>query len=232
MDRRESLKSMLLGSIAGGTLLTSCEPEVETKEEQIAASSNKYGRTAKEKLRDEELESEVCFNPHEAATIAILCDLILPAEDGYKSAGDAEVPAFIEFIAKDMPKHQLPLKGGIMWLDNYTNNQYGLEFKSCTIQQQKEVLDRIAFPEEAEPEVSQGVTFFSLVRNLTLTGFYTAEAGIKELGYQGNTPNIWDGVPEETLRKKGLSLPEGWVFVDQSTRNVKAEWDDDGNLLT
>jgi hypothetical protein len=34
--------------------------------------------------------------------------------------------------------------------------------------------------------MSQGVNFFSLMRDLTATGFYTTEIGVKDLGYAGN----------------------------------------------
>ena len=61
-----------------------------------------------------------------------------------------------------------------------------------------------------------------------------AEVGIKELGYKGNFPNVWDGVPQDVLDQYGLEYDKEWLdkFVDQSKRNIIAEWDDDGNLIT
>jgi hypothetical protein len=29
--------------------------------------------------------------------------------------------------------------------------------------------------------------------------------GIKDIGYEGNRPNQWDGVPDEVLKQYGLS---------------------------
>ena len=46
---------------------------------------------------------------------------------------------------------------------------------------------------------SEPVQWFNLVRNLTMTGYFTSEVGIKELGYKGNFPNVWDGVPQDVL---------------------------------
>jgi hypothetical protein len=50
----------------------------------------------------------------------------------------------------------------------------------------------------------------------------------------GNTPNIWDGVPDAVLARHGKSYDAEWLAkcVDQSRRNIKAEWDDEMNLIT
>ena len=56
----------------------------------------------------------------------------------------------------------------------------------------------------------------------------------KDLGYTGNIPNVWDGVPEDVLKDHDVSYDEEWIAkcVDQSKRNETAVWDEDGNLLT
>ena len=48
----------------------------------------------------------------------------------------------------------------------------------------------------------------SLMRNLTSTGFYTTEIGVKDIGYKGNQPNLWNGVPDDVLKQYGLSYTE------------------------
>ncbi len=235
MDRRESLKSLLVGSLAGGLLLNGCTPETE---KEIPVISDKdlgdYGRTPKEKLRDEQLMSEQFFSEHELETIAVLADLILPATSTAGSATEAGVPEFVEFIAKDIPEHKIPLRGGIMWLDSYSNRVFNKEFIACEASQQKDILDAIAYPANSSPEVEQGVRFFSIMRNLTLTGYYTTKMGINDLGYIGNSPNIWNGVPEEVLQEHGMQYDEEWLSkcIDQSKRDVLAEWDEDGNLIS
>jgi hypothetical protein len=233
MRRRESLKSLLVGSVAGGLVLKGCAPEQQAEQEQASKVAG-YGRTPEEKLRDEKLMSEQFFTEEELATVAILCDIILPAEADLGSATDAGVPDFIEFIAKDMPNHQLPLRGGIMWLNNQTNERFNLDFNKCSEQQQIALIDEIAYPDQAPEYLKHGVVFFSLMRNLTLTGYYTTEMGIKDLGYKGNQPNVWDGVPQEVLDEHGLSYDPEWIArcVDQDKRNDTAEWDAEGNLIT
>jgi hypothetical protein len=71
-----------------------------------------------------------------------------------------------------------------------------------------QLVDDIAFPAKAKPEMKQGVSFFNLMRNLTATGFYTSAIGIKDIDYKGNKPNQWNGVPDDVLKQYGLSYSE------------------------
>ncbi len=239
MDRRNSIKSIILGSVAGGLAVHGCKPEAGTKEEQTVAIpeySYKYGRTPKEKDLILALEAEQFFNDHELETIAVLSDLILPASDEFGSATDTGIPEFIEFMAKDIPETQTTLRGGLMWLDHKSNIEFGTEFKSATEGRQKQILDALAYPDMEVPKAERPleIQFFSLLRNLTLTGYYTSKIGIADLGYKGNTPNVWDGVPEDVLKQHGVAYEKEWLpkCVDQRKRGIMAEWDDKGNLLT
>ena len=81
-------------------------------------------------------------------------------------------------------------------------------FKEATPQQQITLIDQIAYPNKAKPEMKQGVAFFNLMRNLTASGFYTSEIGVKDVGYMGNQPNQWNGVPDDVLKQYGLSYTE------------------------
>ena len=155
---------------------------------------------------DAKLMAEKFFNEHEMKTITILVDIIIPADDKSGSASQAGVPAFIEFIAKDRPNEfKTPLRGGLRWLDSQSLKRFSKDFVSITPQQRIAIVDDIAYPEKSKPEFSQGVSFFSLMRNLTATGFFSSEMGIKDIGYEGNRPNQWDGVPDEVLKQYGLS---------------------------
>lgn len=236
MDRRESLKSIVLGSLAGSFAL-SCNSELEVEEmNAISDGAAVYGRTEQEKAIDAKLNAEQFFDEHEMKTLTVLCDLILPDKDGLGSASAAGSPDFIEFMAKDYPGFQQRLRGGLMWLDHKSNKDYSKEFNALETSNQKMILDSIAYYDYETPSSERPfeVNFFSLVRNLTLTGYYTSEMGIKALGYKGNTPNVWDGVPQEVLDKHGVSYEKEWLAkcIDQSKRADLAKWDDQGNLLT
>jgi hypothetical protein len=156
----------------------------------------------------EEVNSYTFFTPHEMKTITILGDIIIPKDEVSGSASDAKVPDFIEFIVKDKPEHQVPMRGGLKWLDMECLARYQKPFTECDQKQQMEMVDDIAWPKKAKPEVMQGVSFFNLMRNLTATGFYTTAIGVKDIGYIGNTPNQWNGVPEDVLKQHNLAYTE------------------------
>ncbi len=224
--------------MAGGLAIHGCKPEAEVSEDMAIAEGDKkyFGRTPEEEKLIDELNAKQFFNEHEMATLSVLCDLILPANENYGSASEAGVPDFIEFMAKDMPEMQTNLRGGLMWLDHKCNTEFNTEFKSALPEQQTSILDTIAFPDIEVPEAEHPleIQFFSLIRNLTLTGYYTSKMGIEDLGYKGNMPNVWDGVPDDVLAQHGISYDPAWLAkcVDQSKRGVLAEWDEQGNLLT
>jgi len=237
MKRRDSIKSLLVGGIAGASIATTgCKIDPTENTTAELSTAQLYGRTPSELAIDEKLAAEVFLNDHELATIATLCDIILPATATAGSATDAGVPAFIDFIVKDISAHQLPMRGGLMWLDGEANKRYNKLFIDCSDKEQLIIIDDIAYPDKdnKHPELAAGRTFFNRMRNLTLTGYYTSKIGLDDLGYKGNRPNTWDGVPQEVLDKHGLAYPKEWLpkFIDHEKRNVQAEWDDQGNLLT
>jgi len=148
------------------------------------------------------------FDAHEMDTITLLGDIIMPKDTISGSASEAKVPEFIEFIVKDMPAHQVPLRGGLRWLDLHSFKKHGKSFVDCTHEQQIGIVDEIAYPKKAKPEVAQGVSFFNKMRDLVTTGFYTSEIGVKDLGYMGNVPNQWNGVPDDVLKQHALAYTE------------------------
>lgn len=168
------------------------------------AEESTAGREAFEIARDKKLHAETFFTPHEMATITVLGDIIIPKDDKSGSASDAKVPEFIEFIVKDIPEHQLPLRGGLRWLDLQCTSRYQHAFVDCTAAQQLEMVTAIAYPLKAKPEMRQGVVFFNKMRDLTATGFFTSKMGIADLGFVGNTPNLWAGVPADVLQQYGM----------------------------
>jgi len=201
MNRRDSLKAIGIGTLSAGTLLAACKTPGESKGD---IKIDKTGRQDFEVTRDETILKETFFNQHELATITILADLIIPKDAKSGSASDAKVTDFIEFIVKDEPEHQLPMRGGLRWLDVQCLNRYSNAFIDCTAKQQTTLLDEIAYPMMAKPAVQQGVAFFNKMRELTAIGFFTSKMGIQDLGYQGNAPGKWEGVPQHVLKKYGL----------------------------
>lgn len=203
MNRRESLKAIGIGTISTSVLVEACKDK-STEEKSVSANPADTGRQEFEITRDKLLHTESYFTPHEMATITILADIIIPKDEVSGSATDAKVPEFIEFIVKDEPEHQVPMRGGLRWLDMQCLTRFNNEFKSCTTQQQIEIINDIAYPFKAKPGIEQGVSFFNKMRDLTAIGFFTSKMGIQDLGYKGNAPGKWEGVPADVLKQYGL----------------------------
>ena len=189
--------------------MVQCEPKTDKPAAaEPSAATVTIDRTPDELARDQKLQAEKFLDEHEMKTVSVLADIIIPKDDKSGSATDAGVPAFIEFIVKDMPHYQTPVRGGIKWLDLQCMRRFNADFASSTAQQQIEIVDEIAYPGKAKPEMQQGVAFFNTMRDLTACGFFTSKIGIDDLGYVGNRPNQWDGVPEDVLAQYGLKYDE------------------------
>jgi gluconate 2-dehydrogenase gamma chain len=209
MDRRKSLKIIAGTAIAGGAALAGCNPSEEKNGISPENASFTIDRNSHELKNEKDLLSKPAFfNAHEMAVITILADIIIPKDEVSGSASDAKVPEFIEFIVKDMPQHQTPLRGGIRWIDMQSLNRFEKSFTDITSVQQIEIVDDIAFPKKVKPGMEQGISFFSTFRDLVATGFYTSEIGVKDLGHSGNNPHQWNGVPEDVLKQYGLAYTE------------------------
>ncbi len=143
---------------------------------------------------------------HEWKTVCVLCDWIVPADETSGSANDAGVPEFIDdWLAFEGGGLLAEIRAGLAWLDTECKRGCQKEFVGSTEDWQREMLDRIAYPEKATPSNAVGVAFFSQMRDLVLSGFYTSQMGIHSLPYVGNEPqNQWQGCPSEVLAKLGV----------------------------
>jgi len=213
MKRRDLLKNAGLTTLG----LAGLSPQVKAAEwldplvpsetaegEKGDKDFEQFGRTDYEKERDAKLFAQQFFNKQELKTIGVLADIIIPKDGRSGSATEAGAVELIEFMAKDQPSLQTPLRGGLVWLNTESNKRFEKKFVDCSRTQQLEIVEDIAYPERKKPGMSQGVAFFSLMRNLTASAFWTSQIGLNDLGYLGNTPNQWTGVPEEVLKQYGL----------------------------
>jgi hypothetical protein len=191
LSRREALQLM-----AGIPLLiTGVSPETVRRATAFARTAMAGPRAA----------VPVFFTAHEWETVRILVDLIIPRDERSGSATDAGVPEFMDFILNDQNDMQEPIRGGLAWLDNECRERFGKNFVDCADAQRHTVLDDIAWPERARPELSHGVEFFNRIRDLTASGFYSSKMGVEDLQYLGNTvvPE-WRGCPPEALARLGV----------------------------
>ena len=203
ISRRDSLKYITLGSIATGYLASCTSPE--QVEEKISEISEKYPDLSE---KDKELLKQTYFTDSERETVRQLANLIIPADDRSGNAEEAGVVEFIEFIMLDKPDNNTKMSGGLKWLDIESLKRFKKEFFKLEEQQQKEILDDIAYPDTAEPQFSQGVSFFNFFRDFVAMGFWSSKMGVKDIGYMGNVGTVWQGAPQEYLDKLGVSYDD------------------------
>lgn len=140
------------------------------------------------------------FNPREWETVRMLVNMIIPADERSGSGTDAGVPEFMDFIMTDRPSAQPAMRGGLAWLDDRCLKRFGKRFVEGTPEERGSLLDAIAYPRKAAPEMGHGVAFFNRFRDLTATGFFTTKMGMADVGYRGNTAVVeWQGCPQAAL---------------------------------
>jgi gluconate 2-dehydrogenase gamma chain len=167
------------------------------------------------------------FTRHQYQTLAVLSDLIIPADDRSGSATEARVPEFIDDLL-GATEGRLPVAifggrvgwfdigtavlGGLTWIDMESKRLYGRDFIDTTAPERKQLLDRIAYPNKAAPENSNAVAAFNHIRDLVVGGFFSSEMGVKDLPYLGNKVEPdWKGCPERDLDQLGVSYNVPWM---------------------
>jgi gluconate 2-dehydrogenase gamma chain len=154
MDRRKSIKALIIGTASTGAMIDACKPadkKTEAPKEVKNETSEKDADRMKEEIAfNKKLEAETFFTPAEMATIAVLADIIIPKDAVSGSASDAKVPDFIEFIVKDMQAHQTPMRGGLRWLDVESLKRFEKSFVDITPEQRLQIVDDIAYPKKAK----------------------------------------------------------------------------------
>ncbi len=147
------------------------------------------------------------FTPHEWETVRMLVDLIIPRDRRSGSATDAGVPEFMDFLMGDSDdeRRRTAMRGGLAWIDVESRERFGNDFVDSTDTERQALLDLIAWPAKAPPELSHGIEFFNSFRDLTASGFWSSKMGIADLRYMGNTAVAeWRGCPPEQLERLGV----------------------------
>jgi hypothetical protein len=155
------------------------------------------------------------FDDRQWRTVHVLCDLIIPADEVSGSATAAGVPEFIDdwldFRNREDGNHNFTAQilGGLQWLDLESNRLFQTAFAGATRDQQKQILDRIAWPARAAAADHPWVTFFSKFRDLTVSGFFSSKIGVADLPYLGN---------RAVAEWKGCD-PKVWAIIEERMKN-------------
>jgi hypothetical protein len=206
LSRRDVFRLFAAATAAGAML----------PKEAAAQAPLPLTRNVKDALSDPDYSQKVIpweqpLTPPEVATLAILCDLILPGDGAnLPMPSKIGVPDFLnEWVGapyKDTIEDLETIRGGLAWLQSHSNALHQKRFDDLTETQQTAILDSICDAAKTAPELAAGNRFFKRLRMLTLGGYYTHSSTWKSLGYVGNTPiaGAYPGVPDEVIRLLGL----------------------------
>jgi gluconate 2-dehydrogenase gamma chain len=120
------------------------------------------------------------FTSAEYAMVERLTDVIIPS-DGTSGAKEAGVAEFIDFMVASDPEVQYEFRMGLAWLNAHAEQADGRRFLELTPAQQTLLLEPLGFKDKMRPGEETGRKFFRMMRESTVTGFYTSEIGYKEL---------------------------------------------------
>jgi gluconate 2-dehydrogenase gamma chain len=204
IDRREALARVGLVPLAAGLALSPA---------RLSAAQEHVHRDAAKAAAEGKPLAPKFFTAHEWATVRALADLVIPKDARSGRASDALVPEFIDFVLEDplaepreRESQQTRVRGGLAWLDRECRTRFSKSFAECAGGERTAVLDDIAWPEKARPEMGPGAAFFSLFRDLVASGFWSSRIGVADLQYTGNTfVAEWKGCPPDVLSKIGLA---------------------------
>jgi gluconate 2-dehydrogenase gamma chain len=145
------------------------------------------------------------FHADEWKQVRVMVDLIIPKDEHSGSATDAGVPEFMDFICVEYPNYQTWVRDALRWFDALAYDTYHKNFVNCSDAERRAMLDQVAWPAKAAPEMRAGVQFFNQLRDFTASGFYSSQMGVKDIGYIGNTAVAeWHGCPKPALDHLGV----------------------------
>ena len=191
MDRRELLHriSMTLGGVisasAASGILAGC---VATPEPDVPTPMGATGNFLK---------------PEEMATITSMAGHIIPRTDT-PGALEVGVPAFIDRMLAGFytDKERGIVRAGLATVAADGIARHGMGFPALTADQQIELMkgyDRTAY---TAPPANGDPHFFRFIKELTITGFCTSEAGATKLMRYEQTPGPYRGdVPAKEIGK-------------------------------
>jgi hypothetical protein len=195
LSRRDALRLIAVAA-AAPALLSACRGE------DVAGSAMRHAASGG--AMQPAIGAEMTFfTPHEFETVRTLAGLVIPADDRGPSAAETGTPELIDWVMTDEllgdpTSRQTLIRGGLAWLDAEAADLGASSFVAASDEQQRALLDRIAYPDTAAPEDEAGVAFFSLFRNYVATGYFSSPQGIADLGYLGNVARPgWTGCPDD-----------------------------------
>jgi gluconate 2-dehydrogenase gamma chain len=183
ISRREALTHLAAAFAAAGAIDRVAALEAHELVRQVAAG---------------EAPAPAALTAGQFRTLQRLADLVVPSEAGRPGAVEAAVPVWIDALLHVNADLRSRYVDGLGWLDATMTTRHGLAFAAATPEQQRALLDVIAFQKNRSPENDPGIDFFILARRMTVDGFYTSPIGMRDI-YPGNTARTAFTVPQDAM---------------------------------
>ncbi len=186
ISRRSALRGLAAGTGAAATALwldrltlLAQDPAMHTHLAAAASAQVAAAPFVPKALSTAQLES-----------VATLAELIIPTTDT-PGARAALVDRFVDnILANTRPDDKARFLTGLAWMDTRSTALYGKAFTAATPAQQTELLTKLAAPSGHAAEDAPGVPFFTAIKGLTISGYYSTRIGLEqELGDNGQLFN-------------------------------------------
>jgi hypothetical protein len=215
MDRRLAIKWILTAG-AGAVLLKGRTLAADAASAAGPAASGGYG-TDPDVMKAYKAGDywSLTFAEAERRTVALLADIVIPADARSPSASAVGVTDFVdEWVSAPYPDNvgdRKTIVEGLAWLEGESKKRFGKRFAEAADGQRQALCADMALEAPDNTEAGTASRFFRRFRDLVAVGYYTTPEGMKEIGYVGNLPLArFDGPPAEVVAKLGLTDEVKW----------------------
>jgi hypothetical protein len=152
------------------------------------------------------------LNAHQFATVKAMAEMIIPRTDT-PGASDVGVAEFIDLILTEWydEAERTRFLSGLVDVDSRSQALCGKTFVDCSTPRQSEVLTALGenmakeVGTRSRPLMRRGAgrpaNFYAMFRHLTLTAYYTSEAGATQELHFEMIPEHYQGCTEEPIQK-------------------------------
>jgi hypothetical protein len=146
----------------------------------------------------------------ERALVTVLADMIIPRDGRSGSASESGAIDYMDFVMSEGDEQgKASVRRELRWYDEECTRRFGRTFVRCSDAERGRLLDDIAWPARTRPDLKQHGEYFSRIRDLTASAFFSSRMGVEDLGYMGNVFNPgWNGAPPEALEGLGVNYDE------------------------
>lgn len=186
-------------AVSRRTLLRSAAAAAAIGQLDAETMQQVHQHAAQVKQRNAGVYKPACLTAHEFQTVALLAVLIIPPDGPDPGGAGSGAPEYIDLLCSGADRMARIWQGGVAWLDAESRRRFQASFLEAPPAARTELLDLIAYRRNSSPALGPGIEFFEWARRMVVDAWTTSPAGVKALGFQGNTGMAEFQVPAEAL---------------------------------